>query len=112
MNKKEMRKNIVENMDKIVRFVEREKRIRKSEELKINMIRIDEKNQTMLAEYEGKSRIGFILIDIVKKTSISRINRIYCRNSEEIENSCINLVHHGEKHYLKDKNIVEFRFRK
>ena len=29
MNKKELRKNLVENMEKLVRFVEREKRIRK-----------------------------------------------------------------------------------
>lgn len=43
MNKKELRKNLVENMEKLVRFVEREKRIRKFEELKINMVRIDEK---------------------------------------------------------------------
>ena len=31
MNKKELRKNVVENMEKLVRFVEREKRIRKFE---------------------------------------------------------------------------------
>ena len=112
MNKKEMRKNIVENMDKMVRFVEREKRIRKFEELRINMVRIDEKNQTMYMEYEGKSIIGFILVDIVEKTRIAIGNERNCRNGENIYNSCINLIHHGEKHYLKDKNIVEFRFRK
>ena len=48
MNKKELRKNLVENMEKLVRFVEREKRIRKFEELKINMVRIDKKNKTMI----------------------------------------------------------------
>ena len=38
MNKKELRKNLVENMEKLVRFVEREKRIRKFEELKMIII--------------------------------------------------------------------------
>ena len=110
MNKKELRKSIVENMEKIVRFVEREKRIRKFEELKINMIRIDEKNKTMLVQYEGISRIGNIFIDYEKKCQITPFS---CSgNTDEIVNSCINLAHHGEKHFIKDKNIVEFRFRK
>ena len=111
MNKKELRKNLVENMEKLVRFVEREKRIRKFEELKINMVRIDEKNKTMLVQYEGISRIGNIFIDIENKCRITPFSR-YCRNTDEVANSCINLAHHGEKHFIKDKNIVEFRFKK
>ena len=112
MNKKEIRKNIVENMEKVVRFVRREKRIRNIEELWINKIRIDEENQIAYAEYEGKSRIGYILIDIVEKTRISTDNRLNCRNGDEIYNSCRNLVNHGNRLWIKDKNIVEFRFRK
>ena len=112
MNKKEMRKNIVENMDKMVIFVKREKRIRNFEELWINIVRIDEKNQVAYAEYEGKSQIGFILIDIVEKTRITIDNHLNCRNGDEIYNSCLNLVNHGKKYYIKDKDIVEFRFRK
>ena len=88
MNKKEMRKNIVENMDKIVRFVEREKRVRKFEELRINMVRIDEKNQTMYMEYEGKSIIGFILVDIVEKTRIAIGNERNCRSLAKVKNFC------------------------
>ena len=76
MNKKELRKNLVENMEKLVRFVEREKRIRKFEELKINMVRIDEKNKTMLVQYEGISRIGNIFIDYENK----------CRSLGKVEN--------------------------
>ena len=111
MNKKELRKSIVENMDKIVRFVEREKRIRKFEEIRVNMMRIDEANRTMLIEYEGNSIIGRIFVDYENKCRITPFSR-YCRNTEEVANSCINLAHHGEKHFMKDKNIVEFRFRK
>ena len=75
------------------------------------MVRIDEKNKTMLVQYEGISRIGNIFIDYENKCRITPFSR-YCRNTDEVANSCINLAHHGEKHFMKDKNIVEFRFRK
>ena len=111
MNKKELRKKLVENMEKLVRFVEREKRIRKFEEIKVNMVRIDEKNKTMLVQYEGISRIGNIFIDYENKCRITPFSR-YCRSADGVAKSCINLAHQGEKHFMKDKNSVELRFRK
>lgn len=109
MNKKEMRKNIVENMDKMVRLVEKEKHIPRRDEICIKKVRIDEKWNTMYIQYEGNTRIGFLLYNFVEKESLIINSWIY---GDDIANSCRNLVHYGDRYWIKDKDIVEFRFRK
>ena len=109
MKRKNMRKIVVENMDNMVNAVRKCKNISEKEELWINKVRIDQKWNTMYIEYEGKTRIGFLLYDFVEKEKLLLNSWIF---GQDIVNSCLNLINHSNKYWAKDRDIVEFRFKK
>ena len=104
MNKKEMRKEIIKNMDKIVNMVKKEKRINKNENIWINKVRINLENELIYIQYEGNTRIGFIIYCLNHKTDI---NKLFMYDNDQQATAEINLI---KNH--RNKNIIEFRFKK
>ena len=102
MNKKEMRKEIIKNMDKIVNMVKKEKRIK--ENIWITKIRINLENELIYFQYEGNKKVGFLVYCLCHKTDI---NKLFMYDNDQQGETEINLI---KNH--RDKNIIEFRFRK
>ena len=92
MNRKQIRVEILKNMDKIVDMIKREKKIK--EELWINKIRVDIKNDLVYFQYEGNTRVGFLVYNLIHDT-------------DKQGESEIDLIKGHRK-----ENIFEFRFRK
>ena len=90
MNRKQIRNELLRNMDKIIDMIKYEKRIK--EEIWINKIRVDIENDLVYFQYEGATRIGFL---------------IYCMNNNNQAETEINLI---KNH--RNKDIFEFRFKK
>ena len=92
MNRKQIRNELLRNMDKIIDMIKREKKIK--ENIWINKIRVDIENDLVYFQYEGATRVGFL---------------IYCMNydnNSQAETE-INLI---KNH--RNKDIFEFRFKK
>ena len=102
MNKKEMRKEIIENMDKIIDMIKREKRIK--ENIWINKVRIDIENELIYFQYEGNTRVGFLVYCLCHKTDI---NKLFMYDNDKQATAEINLI---KNH--RNKNIIEFRFKR
>ena len=92
MNRKQIRVEILKNMDKIVDMIKREKRI--NENIWINKIRIDLENDLVYFQYEGDTRVGFLVYNLI-------------HNTDQQGESEIDLIKGHRK-----ENIFEFRFRK
>lgn len=92
MNRKQIRVEILRNMDKIIDMIKREKKIK--EELWINKIRVDLKNDLVYFQYEGDTRVGFLVYNLIHDT-------------DQQSESEIDLIKGHRK-----ENIFEFRFRK
>lgn len=92
MNRKQIRVEILKNMDKIVDMIKREKRIK--ENIWINKIRIDLENNLVYFQYEGDTRVGFLVYNLI-------------HNTDQQGESEIDLIKGHRK-----ENIFEFRFRK
>lgn len=104
MNKKEMRKEIIKNMDKIIDMVKYEKRVSKNENIWITKIRINLENRLIYFQYESNTRVGFLVYCLCHKTDI---NKLFMYDNDQQGEAEINLI---KNH--RDKNIIEFRFRK
>lgn len=104
MNKKEMRKEILKNMDKIIDMVKYEKKINKNENIWINKVRIDIENKLIYFQYEGKTRVGFLVYCLCHKTDV---DKLFMYDNDQQGKAETNLI---KGH--RDKNIIEFRFRK
>lgn len=104
MNKKEMRSELLKNMDKIIDMIKYEKRIKKNENIWINKVRINIENELIYFQYEGVTRVGFLVYCLNHGTDIDKLFMYDNDNQAEAE---INLI---KNH--RDKNIIEFRFRK
>lgn len=102
MNKKNMRKELVKNMDKIIDMIKYEKRINKNENIWITKIRIDIENKLIYFQYEGNTRVGFLVYCLNHKTDI---NKLFMYDNDQQGEAEINLI---KNH--RDKNIIEFRF--
>ena len=92
MNRKQIRVEILRNMDKIIDMIKREKRI--NENIWINKIRVDFKNDLVYFQYEGDTRVGFLVYNLI-------------HNTDQQGESEIDLIKGHRK-----ENIFEFRFRK
>lgn len=101
MNKKNMRKELVKNMDKIIDMIKYEKRIK--DNIWINKVRIDIKNELVYFQYEGNTRVGFLVYSLNHKTDI---DKLFMYDNDQQGEAEINLIK-GHR-----KNIIEFRFRK
>ena len=55
MNRKQIRSELLKNMNKIVNMIKYEKKI--NEEIWINKVRIDIENDLVYFQYEGKTRV-------------------------------------------------------
>ena len=97
MNRKQIRVEILKNMDKIIDMIKREKKIK--EELWINKIRVDLKNDLVYFQYEGDTRVGFLVYNLIHNTDIEKL---FMYGESEID-----LIKGHRK-----ENIFEFRFRK
>lgn len=101
MNKKNMRKELVKNMDKIIDMIKYEKRIK--DNIWINKVRIDIKNELVYFQYEGNTRVGFLVYSLNHKTDI---DKLFMYDNDQQGEAEINLIK-GHR-----KNIIEFRFKK
>lgn len=102
MNKKNMRKELVKNMDKIIDMVKYEKKINKNENIWINKVRIDIKNELVYFQYEGNTRVGFLVYCLCHKIDI---NKLFMYDNDQQPEAEINLI---KGH--RNKDIIEFRF--
>ena len=92
MNRKQIRVELLRNMDKIIDMIKREKRI--NENIWINKIRVDIENDLVYFQYEGDTRVGFLVYNLI-------------HNTDQQGESEIDLIKGHRK-----ENIFEFRFRK
>ena len=102
MNRKQIREEILKNMDKIIDMIKYEKRIK--ENIWINKARVDIKNDLVYFQYEGATRIGFLIYCMNHRTDI---NKLFIYNNDTQAEA--------EKHLIKNhrnKDIFEFRFKK
>lgn len=101
MNRKQIRVEILKNMDKIIDMIKREKKIK--EELWINKIRVDIENDLVYFQYEGDTRVGFLVYNLIHNTDIEKL---FMYDTDQQGESEIDLIkgHRG-------KGILEFRFR-
>ena len=104
MNKKEMRSELLKNMDKIIDMIKYEKRIKKNENIWINKVRINLENELIYFQYEGVTRVGFLVYCLNHGTDI---DKLFMYDNDQQAEAEINLI---KNH--RDKNIIEFRFRK
>ena len=104
MNKKEIRKELLKNMDKIIDMVKYEKKINKNENIWINKIRINLENRLIYFQYESNTRVGFLIYCLNHKTDI---NKLFMYDNDNQATAEINLI---KGH--RNKDIIEFRFRK
>ena len=104
MNRKEIRSELLKNMDKIVNMVKYEKRINKNENIWITKIRINLENELIYFQYEGATKVGFLVYCLCHKTDI---NKLFMYDNDNQGKAEINLI---KGH--RNKNIIEFRFRK
>lgn len=102
MNRKQIRVEILRNMDKIIDMIKREKRI--NENIWINKIRVDFKNDLVYFQYEGDTRVGFLVYNLIHNTDIEKL---FMYDNDTQAESEINLIKGHRK-----ENIFEFRFRK
>ena len=102
MNRKKMRNELLRNMDKIIDMIKREKRI--NENIWINKIRVDIENDLVYFQYEGDTRVGFLVYCINHRTDIEKL---FMYDNDEQATVEINLIKGHRK-----ENIFEFRFRK
>ena len=102
MNRKQIRVEILKNMDKIIDMIKREKKIK--EELWINKIRVDFKNDLVYFQYEGSTRVGFLIYCMNHRTDIEKL---FMYDNDQQAEAEINLIKGHRK-----ENIFEFRFRK
>ena len=102
MNRRKMREELLKNMDKIVNMIKYEKRIK--ENIWINKIRVDIKNDLVYFQYEGATRVGFLIYCMNHRTDIDKLFMYDNDNQAEGE---INLI---KGH--RNKDIFEFRFKK
>lgn len=105
------RKYFVEIKGNLEEMIRKERNLPRHEEICIKKARIDKINGIMYLEYEGKTRIGFILYDFVEKMNITSVSGNSWVLGDDKANSCRNLLNHGKKYWIKDKNIVEYRFK-
>ena len=92
MNRRKMREELLRNMDKIIDMIKREKRI--NENIWINKIRVDIENDLVYFQYEGDTRVGFLVYNLI-------------HNTDQQGESEIDLIKGHRK-----ENLFEFRFRK
>lgn len=104
MNKKEIRSELLKNMDKIVDMIKYEKRIRKNENIWITKIRINLENELIYFQYEGATRVGFLVYCLNHRTDI---DKLFMYDTDTQATAEINLIKGHRK-----ENIFEFRFRK
>lgn len=104
MNKKEIRSELLKNMDKILDMIKYEKRIRKNENIWITKVRINLENELIYFQYEGATRVGFLVYCLNHRTDI---NKLFMYDNDKQAETEINLI---KGH--RNKNIIEFRFRK
>ena len=104
MNKKEIRSELLKNMDKIIDMIKYEKRIRKNENIWITKVRINLENELIYFQYEGATRVGFLVYCLRHRTDI---DKLFMYDNDFQGKAEINLIkgHRG-------KDIIEFRFRK
>ena len=102
MNRKHIRSELLKNMDKIVDMIKYEKRI--NEEIWINKVRIDIKNDLVYFQYEGKTRVGFLVYNLIHNTDIEKL---FMYDTDRQAESEINLI---KGH--RNKDIFEFRFKR
>ena len=104
MNKKEIRSELLKNMDKIIDMIKYEKRIRKNENIWITKVRINLENELIYFQYEGATRVGFLIYCLNHRTDI---DKLFMYDNDKQAETEINLIR-GHR----NKNIIEFRFRK
>ena len=102
MNRRKMREELLRNMDKIIDMIKREKRI--NENIWINKIRVDFKNDLVYFQYEGDTRVGFLVYNLIHNTDIEKL---FMYDTDQQATAEINLIKGHRK-----ENIFEFRFRK
>lgn len=102
MNRKQIRVEILRNMDKIIDMIKREKRI--NENIWINKIRVDFKNDLVYFQYEGDTRVGFLVYNLIHNTDIKKL---FMYDNDTQAESEINLIKGHRK-----ENIFEFRFKR
>ena len=104
MNRKQIRSELLKNMDKIIDMIKYEKRIRKNENIWITKVRINLENELIYFQYEGATRVGFLIYCLNHRTDI---DKLFMYDNDQQAEAEINLI---KNH--RDKNIIEFRFRK
>ena len=102
MNRKQIRSELLKNMDKIIDMIKHEKKI--NEKLWINKIRVDIKNDLVYFQYEGTTRVGFLIYCMNHKTDI---DKLFMYDNDQQAEGEINLI---KGH--RNKDIFEFRFKK
>ena len=102
MNRKQIREELLRNMDKIIDMIKREKRIK--ENIWINKIRIDLENNLVYFQYEGDTRVGFLVYNLIHNTDSEKL---FMYDTDQQGESEIDLIKGHRK-----ENIFEFRFRK
>lgn len=102
MNRKQIRVEILKNMDKIIDMIKRKKRI--NENIWINKIRVDIENDLVYFQYEGDTRVGFLVYNLIHNTDIEKL---FMYDTDQQGESEIDLIKGHRK-----ENIFEFRFRK
>ena len=102
MNRRKIRNELLNNMDKIIGMIKYEKRIK--ENIWINKIRINLENELIYFQYEGATRVGFLIYYLNHRTDI---DKLFMYDNDQQATAEINLI---KGH--RNKDIIEFRFRK
>ena len=109
MNKKQLRKQFLEECyDAIVRDIEAD--CPYDVKVRLTTVRIDTSTKIAYILYDSHTICGIRYYDLYNMEDITRISNSIGNLGNEGVNSCIDLKNYRKAHYIKNENIVEFRF--
>ena len=109
MNRKQIRKQFLEGCyDAIVRDIEAN--CPYDVKVRLTTVRIDTITKIAYILYDSHTICGIRYYDLYNMEDITRISYSIEHLGDEGVNSCRDLKNYRKAHYIKNENIVEFRF--
>lgn len=109
MNKKQLRKQFLEECyEPIARDIE--SKCPYDVKVRLTTVRIDASTKIAYILYDSHTICGIKYYDLYNMEDITRISYSIEHLGDEGVNSCRDLKNHRKAHYIKNENIVEFRF--
>ena len=109
MNRKQIRKQFLEECyEPIARDIE--SKCPYDVKVRLTTVRIDTITKIAYIVYDSHTICGIRYYDLYNMEDITRISYSIEHLGDEGVNSCRDLKNHRKAHYIKNENIVEFRF--